>query len=525
MKYDIFISYRRDGGYETAKHLNDLLVRDGYKVSFDIDTLRNGDFDTQLLERIERCKDFILIVDEHAFDRTLDPEFDPKKDWLRCELAYALKHKKNVIPVFLSGVSSFPEGLPEDVVGIVKKNGPEYNKYYFDDFYKKLCSTFLKSRSVKKKIIIGLLALALIVTASVLFTMQNIQDDILYEDPMVPHSTDEIEMNEYIHNRLNDAIDSLGLTDAGSAKIYWENDTNESSQVYLGMCYMVGYGCSPNINKAIKHIENVACQGNATAQYLMGVCYDNGIGVKENIKYAIELYLKAAEQGVVEAQCNYGIACSYKNNVYEAFKWLSKAAEQGMAKAQYTLGWCYSSQGNYDDAIEWIKKAAGQNDTLALIALANYYSQRNYNLDEVFEIYECLAERNNPLAQYGLAICYYRGLGTETDFDLAIKYLNKSAEQNYAVAITDLGNIYLHGAINIPQDYNRAMELYKKAADLGFPIAQIMIGQMYENGWGADKSVKKARIWYEKAERQGVDILQMRQQQMQQQQMQQRQQY
>ena len=46
--YDIFISYRREGGYDTAKHLNDLLVRDGYIVSFDIDTLRSGDFDTQL---------------------------------------------------------------------------------------------------------------------------------------------------------------------------------------------------------------------------------------------------------------------------------------------------------------------------------------------------------------------------------------------------------------------------------------------------------------------------------------------
>ena len=61
MKYDVFISYRREGGYDTAKHLNDLLVRDGYNVSFDIDTLRNGDFDTQLLDRIEQCKDFILI--------------------------------------------------------------------------------------------------------------------------------------------------------------------------------------------------------------------------------------------------------------------------------------------------------------------------------------------------------------------------------------------------------------------------------------------------------------------------------
>lgn len=79
MKYDIFISYRRDGGYDTAKHLNDLLVRDGYRVSFDIDTLRSGDFDTQLLERIDQCKDFILIVDNNAFVRTLDSTFDPRK--------------------------------------------------------------------------------------------------------------------------------------------------------------------------------------------------------------------------------------------------------------------------------------------------------------------------------------------------------------------------------------------------------------------------------------------------------------
>ena len=64
-KYDVFISYRRDGGFETAKHLFDLLTRDGYKVSFDIDTLRSGDFDEQLYERIEFCKDFILIVDLH----------------------------------------------------------------------------------------------------------------------------------------------------------------------------------------------------------------------------------------------------------------------------------------------------------------------------------------------------------------------------------------------------------------------------------------------------------------------------
>lgn len=122
MKYDIFISYRREGGYDVAKHLYDLLTRDGYKVSFDMDTLRNGDFDTQLLTRVEQCKDFILIVDEHAFDRTIDPTFDPNNDWLRQELIHALKYNKNIIPVFLPPITGFPSGLPDDVVKVTLKS-------------------------------------------------------------------------------------------------------------------------------------------------------------------------------------------------------------------------------------------------------------------------------------------------------------------------------------------------------------------------------------------------------------------
>ena len=151
MKYDVFISYRREGGFNTAKHLNDLLVRDGYRVSFDIDTLRSGDFDTQLLDRIDECKDFILIVDPHTFDRTLDGSVSPKKDWLRCELAYALQKDKNIIPIFLSGVHSFPEGLPEDIVKVERKNGPPYDQYYFDGFYNKLKNTFLLSKPASKQ--------------------------------------------------------------------------------------------------------------------------------------------------------------------------------------------------------------------------------------------------------------------------------------------------------------------------------------------------------------------------------------
>ncbi len=150
MAYDIFISYRRAGGYETAKHLYDLLSRDGYSVSFDIDTLRNGDFDVELLKRVEECTDFVLILNKGAFDRTIDPNFDPQKDWLRQELAHALKLGKNIIPIMLNGFTEFPDNLPADVARVQKKNGPKYDQYYFDGFYNKLIDVFFETPKPEK---------------------------------------------------------------------------------------------------------------------------------------------------------------------------------------------------------------------------------------------------------------------------------------------------------------------------------------------------------------------------------------
>ena len=138
--YDVFISYRRQGGFETSKHLNDLLVRDGFSVSFDIYTLREGDFDKALLNRIYQYVDFILVVDKHAFDRTFDISFDPKKDLVRIEPAYALKLKKNIISILLSGINGFPDNLPEDIAEVTTKHGPKYSIVYLDTFYKKMKS-------------------------------------------------------------------------------------------------------------------------------------------------------------------------------------------------------------------------------------------------------------------------------------------------------------------------------------------------------------------------------------------------
>ena len=146
MAHDIFISYRREGGFETARYLYDHLRLDGYDVTFDLDTLRNGRFDEALLSRIDECTDFIVVLSKGCFDRTLDPAFPRENDWMRRELGYAIGKQKNVVPIHL-GEFVFPENLPEDIQEVRFLNAPPYSREYFDSFYMKL-KNFLRSAPV-----------------------------------------------------------------------------------------------------------------------------------------------------------------------------------------------------------------------------------------------------------------------------------------------------------------------------------------------------------------------------------------
>ena len=102
-KFDIFISYRRDGGQGDAALFAIELKRLGYSVFFDHRSLKAGLFHDQLFNYIHKSKDFIIILPQNALDRCWD-----ENDIFREELSIALKEKKNIIPILLEGFQ-FPE--------------------------------------------------------------------------------------------------------------------------------------------------------------------------------------------------------------------------------------------------------------------------------------------------------------------------------------------------------------------------------------------------------------------------------
>jgi len=139
-KYDVFLSYRRDGGETMAVLLHDRLVAKGYSVFLDIESLNSGSFNNKLLSVIENCTDVVVVCSKGSLDRC-----NNEGDWVRMEIAHALKNGKNVVPIFLRDFK-WPDILPDDMEALRVQNGVNANSTeYFDAAVDRLAGKFLQS--------------------------------------------------------------------------------------------------------------------------------------------------------------------------------------------------------------------------------------------------------------------------------------------------------------------------------------------------------------------------------------------
>lgn len=194
--YDVFISYRRDGGDTLAQLIYDRLTERGYRVFLDIESLRSGKFNEKLLEVISQCRDLVVILPPRALERCRE-----EGDWLYLELSHALAERKNIVPVMMRGFT-WPEDMPAGLEELKHFNGIQDSKDYFDAVIDKM-TTLLQSRAsvsvrlVKKiqkrkkhfyikkkvkiyrKVLAGILAIGIVASAVVLIPKlienQNLQ--------------------------------------------------------------------------------------------------------------------------------------------------------------------------------------------------------------------------------------------------------------------------------------------------------------------------------------------------------------
>lgn len=137
-KYEVFVSYRRDGGEALACLISERLKQREYSVFYDVESLRSGKFNEKIFQVIDNCTDVIVVLPENGLDRCKNDS-----DWVRKEVAYAINAKKNIIPIMMRNFE-FPKDLPEDIDELRNFNAISANMEYFEASFSKLLS-MLKS--------------------------------------------------------------------------------------------------------------------------------------------------------------------------------------------------------------------------------------------------------------------------------------------------------------------------------------------------------------------------------------------
>jgi len=95
--------------------------------------------------------------------------------------------------------------------------------------------------------------------------------------------------------------------------------------------------------------------------------------------------------------------------------------------------------------------------------------------------------------------CPFCRTPTPTSIEEAIERLKKRMEIGDVIAIFNLGVFYSDGTRGFSQDYTKALELWHRAAELGYSEGYLGIGNAYLYGRGVEVDEKKARHYYELA--------------------------
>lgn len=125
MSQKIFISYRRQDSAANALGIGQYMEHEfGRKnVFIDIDMRAGTNFPTVLEQRLAECKVMLVLIGPNwvnALDEQGRRRLDDADDWVRLEIAHALKRNITVIPVRVNGAElPLKATLPDDIRGLL----------------------------------------------------------------------------------------------------------------------------------------------------------------------------------------------------------------------------------------------------------------------------------------------------------------------------------------------------------------------------------------------------------------------
>ncbi|MGX5200778.1 tetratricopeptide repeat protein [Aliikangiella sp. IMCC44632] len=152
----------------------------------------------------------------------------------------------------------------------------------------------------------------------------------------------------------------------------------------------------------------------------------------------------------------------------------------------------------YEEALELYLPLAEQGNSDAQARLASMYFWGHGVRKQPSKTYAWslkAAKQSNPKGQHMQAYLYENGVFVTQNKRKAIQWYKLAAEQEYAPAMAIMASHYIFAEV-LPKNIAKGLQLAKKAAKKDEPMAQYLMGYLYETEY---KDVRAALKWYQLA--------------------------
>ena len=226
-----------------------------------------------------------------------------------------------------------------------------------------------------------------------------------------------------------------------------------------------------------------------------------------NLKENYELIKDMSENG--SGMAMYLLAeyfIKVRDDEHKYNEWLNKAVEANNLLGKLRYYTKYKKERVIDEKLlNDILYMAENGNIYAMYELGRFYDvdEINRNYEEAVKWYRKAAEQGYAPAQNNLGDMYQYGRGVMTNYYDAVQWYGKAAAQGLASAQNNLGNMYCYDR-GVTKNYEVAVRWYEKAATQGYIVAQYKLGNMYYYGRGVTKNYYDAAQWYKKAAERGL---------------------
>lgn len=242
-------------------------------------------------------------------------------------------------------------------------------------------------------------------------------------------------------------------------------------------------------HKIIKKLAN-GSHPYPEAMFFLAQCHGDGaLGLQVDRERAFSLYHSAAKLNHAPSAYRTAVCCEIgagtKKDPIKSVQWYKKAASLGDTGAMYKLGiillkGLLGQQKSTRDALSWLKRAADQ------------------------------ADAENPHALHELGLLYERADGRDQsiipDLSYALELFTKAAEIGYAPSQFRLGHAYEFGVMGCPIDPRKSILWYSRAAIKGEPDSELALSGWYLTGAEGvlEQSDTEAYLWARRAAEKGL---------------------